>query len=393
MLALPDIDALVALLYEAALDSSRWTEFLVSLCARLHSHTGLIWANDFNSNSIDPALSGLDVFTQVGFSDSALTSLAAYYAQRNVWLQDERLHHEGGVVNGAMLFPNERLKKTEFWGDWLRHQDIFHTAAAVVEKKHDRSVNVTVCRPESMGEYTDDELTLFRRLMPHLQAGFALHRRLYRLQALSQAATGALEQVPFGVVLLDHRGNSLFANQRAEAMAHGTGLMRLHEGGAPRCSQPADEALLRGLVAQATSTGSAEPSARTAAHPGGSLRLSALDGQQLQLLVAPLPSWSEPFGVRTAAAIFISNPAAGLGAMAPMLRSIYRMTPAESRLTEALVNGRTPQEYAEMRHISLHTVRSQLKAATAKAGVGRQSDLVRVVLTGLSVLGRAQEGG
>lgn len=384
------IDGPIKLIYEAALDSSRWMEFLVDLCGRLNSHTGLIWANDFNAGAIDSGLAGQDVFTQIGFTDSALTSLAAYYAQRNVWLEDPRMHQAGRVINGPMLFPNNRLKGTEFWGDWLRVQGIFHTAAAIVEKKHDRSVNVTVCRPESMGEYTGDELTLLQRLMPHLQTAFSLHTRLHRLQALSEAATGALEQIPFGVVLLDHQGHALYFNQKAENMAGLSRLLRLHDGGPVRCTLPTDDAELARLVQGATRTGATgtgtSGSAAAAASPGGGLRLSGLDGQQLQLLVTPLPSWSSPFGTRSAAVIFMSDPHAVVGSMSALLRSMYGMTPAESRLTEALVNGSTPHEYAATFDVTINTVRTQIKRAAAKVGVSRQSDLVRAVLTGPAVL-------
>lgn len=384
------IDGLIKLIYEAALDSSRWTEFLVDICGRLNSHTGLIWANDFNAGAIDSGLAGQDVFTQIGFTDSALTSLAAYYAQRNVWLEDPRMHQAGRVINGPMLFPNNRLKKTEFWGDWLRIQGIFHTAAAIVEKKHDRSINVTVCRPESMGEYSVDELTLLQRLMPHLQTAFTLHSRMYRLQALSQAATGALEKIPFGVVLLDHQGHALYFNQKAEAMAHVSRLLRLRDGGPVRCALPTDATALTRLIHGATRTGAAgmgaNASASVTASTGGGLRLSGLDGKQLQLLVMPLPSWSSPFGTRSAAVIFMSDPHAVVGSMSALLRSMYGMTATESRLTEALANGSTPHEYAATFDVTINTVRTQIKRAAAKVGVSRQSDLVRAVLTGPAVL-------
>lgn len=384
-------DALVNLIYEAALDSSRWLEFLVEICGQLNSHTGLIWANDFNARSIDSGLVGQDVFIQTGFTDSALASLSAYYAKRNVWLEDPRLHKEGRVVNGPMLFPSNHLKKTEFWTDWLRHEQIFHTCAAIVEKKQDRSVNVTMCRPESMGEYTADELTLLNRLMPHLQAGFALHRRLYRLQALSQAATGVLEQIPFGAVLLDHQGHVLYFNQRAENMAKLPRVLHLRDGSPVRCLHSGDELALAGLIHGATHTGTRIKNkvslASRSVAPAGGLRISGQDGRQLQLLVAPLPSWSNPFGTRSAAVIFISDPHAAPGNMSDLLRSVYGMTPAESRLTEALVNGGTPQELAETFNVTINTVRTLIKRAAAKAGVSRQSDLVRAVLTGPAVLG------
>jgi DNA-binding CsgD family transcriptional regulator len=69
-------------------------------------------------------------------------------------------------------------------------------------------------------------------------------------------------------------------------------------------------------------------------------------------------------------------------ALVPALQRIYGMTPSEALLTEALVSGRSLAQVAEERAVSIHTVRTQLKAATAKAGAKRQADLVRIILTG-----------
>jgi DNA-binding CsgD family transcriptional regulator len=46
----------------------------------------------------------------------------------------------------------------------------------------------------------------------------------------------------------------------------------------------------------------------------------------------------------------------------------------------ALAEGLTPAEIAEARGASLHTVRNQIKAALAKSGARRQSDLVALVV-------------
>jgi DNA-binding CsgD family transcriptional regulator len=75
-----------------------------------------------------------------------------------------------------------------------------------------------------------------------------------------------------------------------------------------------------------------------------------------------------------------------VGTVARQLESMFGMTPAEARLTEALVQGQSLQQYAEARRVTMSTVRTQLKAATAKTGTRRQADLVRIVLTGPAVL-------
>ena len=61
------------------------------------------------------------------------------------------------------------------------------------------------------------------------------------------------------------------------------------------------------------------------------------------------------------------------------LQQIFGLTPAEARLTLLLVGGKTLNEVAEMLHVSVMTLRAQLKAVFEKTHVRRQSELVVLV--------------
>jgi DNA-binding CsgD family transcriptional regulator len=63
-----------------------------------------------------------------------------------------------------------------------------------------------------------------------------------------------------------------------------------------------------------------------------------------------------------------------------MLVDRYRMTVAEVRLAELLMDGMTPTAAAEKLEISIHTVRTYLKRLYNKAGVRAQAGLVRALL-------------
>jgi DNA-binding CsgD family transcriptional regulator len=54
----------------------------------------------------------------------------------------------------------------------------------------------------------------------------------------------------------------------------------------------------------------------------------------------------------------------------------FRLTPAELRLAELLVKGRTPLEASVELEITLHTVRTYLKRLYRKAGVRSQATLI-----------------
>ena len=121
-------------------------------------------------------------------------------------------------------------------------------------------------------------------------------------------------------------------------------------------------------------------------HHGRASRFTGLAGQQLQVMVSPLPVHSSPYGERSAAMLLISDPALSIPALQELLRNLYRLTLAEAQLAQALINGWTLQEFAERQGLSIHTARSQFKSAAVKVGVGRQADFVRVLLTGPAML-------
>ena len=375
------VSRLIGKVYEAALDKRQWPVFFEDFATTLKSHAGLVWSNDFVDRTVDVGQSAAFSASH-GFSESDLRSFADYYGERNVWLEDSRLHREGAVVTSESLYDPSRLKKTEYWTDWLRPQDIFHSAAAIVNKRNERSVNITLVRSEGAGAYSPDELHLFRILMPHFQAAFEMHRRLHRLDTLAACSMNVLEALPFGVVLLNAERRVLHASTKALAFANHAGCISFCEGRAIACARPADADQVNRLVAGAARTGRA-----LSGEAGGVARLVGKSGVKLQLVVVPLPSWSGPFGVEAASAVFVSDERSAVdGSFEGLLRAAYGLTPTEAILTEALVNGRTVQSYAQARQVSVATARSQMRAVMAKVGVARQSDLVRVVLTGPALL-------
>lgn len=59
---------------------------------------------------------------------------------------------------------------------------------------------------------------------------------------------------------------------------------------------------------------------------------------------------------------------------------IFGLTKAEAKLTLAIVNGMTANEYAEKHGVSINTAYSQIKDVLAKTGTRRQAELVKLVL-------------
>ena len=72
------------------------------------------------------------------------------------------------------------------------------------------------------------------------------------------------------------------------------------------------------------------------------------------------------------------------GILASALGPAHGLTPAEARLAEALMAGNCVRDAASLLEITEGTARTYLKRILHKTGACRQSDLVRIVLSGLA---------
>ena len=366
-----DVGALVGTIYEAGLDTTRWTDFMESLGACLHAGFGTLWVHDFGGAG--PQAAGPDIQATSGLDAGTLGQYHGHHAANNVWVPNTRRLQEGCVTVSSALFPDGLLKDTEFYNDFLHPQDLFYAVGTAIVKNGPRDVKMGFLRSKRAGAYTPGELRLVRQLMPHLRNAVSLHRQLHRLNALADSAVAALELVPVGVILLTESGRRLHANRRADELVARTQALHFGPTGTLQAAGTGATACLQRLIDGAVQTG-----ARKSLAAGGALQLVGAGGRRLQVLVTPLPALSTALEGKAMAAVFCSDPDALIGRLSQRLEALYRMTPAEAQLTEALVNGQSLQEYALARHVAMNTLRTQLKSATAKTGTRRQADLVRI---------------
>lgn len=91
-------------------------------------------------------------------------------------------------------------------------------------------------------------------------------------------------------------------------------------------------------------------------------------------------------GARGMVLLAMASPGTAPTIDAAEVANLFGLTMAEATLTAHLVGGMTVKDYALHRGIAEGTARMQLKSALAKAGVGRQADLVRQVCQSLARL-------
>ncbi len=192
---------------------------------------------------------------------------------------------------------------------------------------------------------------------------------------------GLLDALPQGVVLLSGASRVLGVNRAARRiLASGDGLGV--QAGVLRAADGAECRDLHDLVA---SQGAANGSA-PAKGGGEARRVSRPSGARpLELWVQPVgPNPPEP-GARVA--LFVTDPEETIELPASRLRSLYGFTPTEARVAAKIAGGLSPESVGAAIGVQANTVRMHLKRIFAKTGTRRQSELVRLLLSGPARLG------
>ena len=366
---------LIDLIYGAAADPQRWVALLKRLGEILKGTASSIHHQDLGSGDTD-------ISETWNFDSAYLASYAEYYAHRNVFFTTRpEIVRQGRVHLGSDLVPSEILDRSEYCNDWLLPQNLYHGAGVIIRNGGPLSSNFSVLsllRPRSAEPFDERDGELLRVLKPHLQRAFELHRRIQGLERKGSAAAELLNHLQAGVILLDARGLVIFANDSANLIFRREKALKLTSKGI-RAMSPAEDKKLGRLVAEAVSTGSGR-----GFRAGGTMAIEreSLTGF-LHLLVTPLHLHTIQFGKTSpVAAIFITD--TDRKALAPprLLVQLYGVTHAEARLAQLLASGASIKEASEKLNVSQSTLRSQLKSIFGKTNVNRQSELVRMLLTG-----------
>jgi len=185
----------------------------------------------------------------------------------------------------------------------------------------------------------------------------------------------ALNHLPVGVLVVEGDGKVIFKNRCAsEIIAQSDGI-EVGPTQICRASQVDETKQLHALIDDVVAEGD-----------GGALSLSRPSMlRALSVVVAPLgrQDMGETKGL---AAVFVSDPERQPAPQKETLMRLYELTDAEARLVQALVTGKRLETVAEEFNVSMNTVRSHLKQAFRKTETNRQSELVKLVLTGSAAL-------
>lgn len=364
------LSRLLGSLYDAAGDPKLWPEFLRFLSKATHGSGAAITLH--NPNQAEHA-----VLLHSGYDADAVKVYEKYYASRDIWLQKVYPTSYSGWVGASEEFcPTGEFLRTEIYGDFFRQVDIAHAMWATINHPRDGRTNfLGVYRDRKQGRFSPRDLELLHFLLPHTKRAFRLHFQFADLRQKVDDLQFSLDHVDAGIVLIGSTGEVIAMNRYARMLfAEEDGLTIRADVLRAREVRVSDQ--LHSLITQALAT-----SIGKGLSPGGYLTVPRKDRSPLSILVTPArcAAVGVPFeAVR--AIVYVQDPERRVRPAQEILRSAFRLTPAECRVTLLLGDGKSPREISHVLGVSSNTLKSHLASIYRKTNTSRQSQLVRLLM-------------
>lgn len=366
-------DALVARIYDAALDPTRWTDVLESLAHYMGARSGMLRLVDIDR---------LQVVTNhhFGLDPAYQTRYQKYLVKLDPFIPAIPEHGPAGRLHtSAGLVAPAAFRKSEFYADYMQPQRIFNCIGGFLCGSETNVVYFGLQRSETDGSFLAADGERMAPVVEHMRRAYRIRHRLAGLEADLGARDETLDRLGMGVVLIDRSGRVVYTNASAESLfACGDSPLGLHGRALVGSTDIVHREVQRVLW---LAYGAEE-------RVHGALKLDAPSGKRLSLVTAPLScsehsiASSHPGAV---AAVFLDYGRERKPSDLKLLSAIYGLTAAESKVALDLTHGMSVTDISERHGTTENTVRSQLKSAMHKTGTKRQAELVRL-LSGLQQL-------
>jgi DNA-binding CsgD family transcriptional regulator/PAS domain-containing protein len=359
---------LVGDIYDAALDSSLWSE-VVSKAARF---VGGSAAAIFSKSPID---GNGDVHYESG-TDPHYRQL---YFEKYVKLDPATAGHYfadiGDPIAVENIMPYREFMETRFYKEWARPQGIVDFVSAVLDKSVTSAALFCVFRYVRDGIVDDEARRRMRLIVPHIRRAVLVGRVIELRSAEAATFADTLDGLSAGMCLVDAAGQIIHANAACQAIFAGADFLSAIDGRVVARDETIDQTL-RQLFAAASGGDAAIET------QGIALPLRAQDGTRYVAHLLPLTSGARRLAgtaYAATAALFIRKAATEAPSAPEIIGRTYNLTPTELRVLLAIVEVGGVPEVAVALGVAETTVKTHLGRLFVKTGAGRQADLVKVV--------------
>ena len=353
---MPEFDRLVDRIYEAAVMPDAWPSVLTDLARTVGGEGGMLATRRNDGQGL------IGYRTSPNLATGAEECVRSGGVARSLATPRLLAANRCGFVSDQELFTPEEYAADALTVGWILKNNVYHGAATAILIPSGDLAILQFMRRKGLPPLSRSEIDCLDRFRPHLARAGLLAARL-RLERI-RAAAEALAIVGLPAAVLDFRGRVLAANGLIEAMT--SHVVWLAEDRIAFTDSGAT-ALFRAAIPQL-----ADPAAASVRS------FPVLPESPPQPAVAhliPLSTSARDLFLGALGVLIVTPVTAPIPPDTGLIQGLFDLTPAEARVACAIVTGMTLADIAENHHVTVETVRTQMKAVLSKTGVHRQSDI------------------
>ncbi|MBV6422244.1 MAG: hypothetical protein NAOJABEB_00019 [Steroidobacteraceae bacterium] len=374
VLSLDEFGELLGLIYCAAVEPDGWRRCLEAIRRRIRARTVTLFIRI--AVEPDPGLM-LTVARALPNGFKAGPSLAATGSLLTAVAPDR-------ITTNQDLMPEIEWRASNFYREQCQPFGVFHFMGANIGLRNGAVYPFWAGRNEKDGPFSSDEQAIGTKLLPHLRRALELQCTLERDRSVQGLCGQALTDLMVGLVVLDAHGRVLDRNAVADGILRQQDGLRIVDGRLDAAYAP-DRARLQHLLHRQLSAvrGAPAQGAISIGRPSGKIRWSVLAQP-----IAP-GEWRGSGSDQPAIALFLRDVDGRSNPHAELVEGLFQLTRREALLAIHLANGLSVDEAARALGVQLTTARAHLRSMYSKIGVHRQTELVRLILNSVALLGSA----
>jgi DNA-binding CsgD family transcriptional regulator/PAS domain-containing protein len=376
---------LIERIYEAVIEPDSWNAFIQDVSDLLGGPAIQM------SLRLPDSLTGPDTFRSVGLDEAYQPAFIKHVLEGLPWVSIGHAAYEARFGSAAEVLPDDHpIEDTAFYRDFMEPQGLSADWPVVHMIAHDQGMplsGIMIYRRKGGREFEDDDLALLDSLVPHLSRAYALHTQLSQTRHEREALAEISDRLPIGVIMLDASGHILRTNRSASK------ILETQDGLSVDRGRPAAVDCFENRELQAKIDRAIKDPASLDSPSGEVMIISRASGlRALPVMVGPLLiARHEHVTDEARAVLFIADTEGRQIDTTENLETLYELTHAEADLVRLVSEGRSLEQVAHERGVTMNTVRSQLKQVFSKTDTSRQGELVHLVLSGVAAIRESED--
>ena len=353
--------AIVGDIYQCALDPTGWSKLLEHICQAVGGPAGSIGVfHPGELRSVIEAETGTDPEWQ--------RRLHEEYAAIGPFVAAPLHFQAGDILSVGDVIDYDEFVDGRFYKEWVAPQGWSDSILSILVKSPDHLAFLGVSLVERA---TAEHKARVAAFVPHLARAIRISHLLGFTAAKAADLEAAVAGLMTGMILVDAEFAVRGINPAAERLIGEVAGLSIHDH---RLRVPATDA---GAQLSAAVTAGAEGRLDRA---GATILFSgAAGGLGLLVHVIPLAKPRARSNEQAVAAIFLKNPATPSQPPLEAFVQRFALTPSETRVLLAIMEGKSPRDIAASQGVGMPTVRTHLHRLYDKTGTSGQADIVRLV--------------